>query len=196
MSRIVLRDTETTGRAFVIAGGPTKNFVYFLSQDRTTAQRFDGDLGVYKGGANAIVWRTVENDSNNNALRSTRFPNDTPCRIVATVAGATTVIGLDGGGDGDIYFGPYRNVAARTLALSNGDTHVMAMANDIRRETEALGGISYSVVTSSATIITTTVDDFGVVTINAVGIGSASSTLTARDRFGMTGSQVVTVTVT
>ena len=196
MSRIILRDTETTGRSFVISGRSTKNFCYVLSQDRTTAQRFDVDLGVYKGGSNALVWRTVENDSNNNALRTTRIPNETPTRIVATVVAATSVLALDGGGDQDIFFGPYRNVAARTLALNLGETHVMDMARDFRLETLALGGMNYSVVSSSSTIISTTVDASGAVTINAIGSGTANSTVTVRDRFGMRASQVVTVTVT
>ena len=192
--RRVLLSTETNGRPFVVRPGVVAVQAMFAAANRA-ARTWDVDIGLWVGGSSALGWDTVHNNLNANRQRSTNIACDTPYRVTGSAAGTTVRLGLAGGGDGDIFFGPYRTGAARVLDSDAGDVDVIAMKPDFRMETELLGGIRYTVATSAAARATATVDGDGNVTVTSVSSGVATITLTVRDRYGIAATNTVAVTV-
>ena len=188
MAKIVLNSSQRVGNCFVISGGFGQVYALITASNRG-AITYDVDIRGAHG-----TFLTVNNNTNSNYLRTNNIGVDVPHRVTASAIGVTLQLALQGGEDSHLYFCPVLVGSARTLASNAGDVDVTPMANDFRAETAALGGIGYTVASSTARA-TATVDDDGTVTITSVSAGAAVITLTCTDRFGVAATNTVTVTV-
>ena len=191
--KLVMSNTQTEGRQFVLARRNPNEGVVFVAQGASGTKEWGTEILV---GGNWVRWL---NNRDNLFSRQTSAPPPL-IRIRPDVttgtAGITMHVGLDAGMDERIIRAPLRPGAVRTAAMSAGDVTDFAFAADFSFDEPNPSRVKYSAVSASPARATVVMDAFsGVLTVTAVSAGSSVITVTVTDRFGWTVTQTLTVTV-